>query len=409
MLKGKTILLGVTGSIAAYKAAGLASLLKKQHATVHVIMTKNACQFINPITFESLCGTKCLVDTFDRNFEFQVEHVALAKQADLVMVAPASADCIGKMACGIADDMLTTTILACKCPKLIAPAMNTRMYENPLVQDNLKKLKYYGFTIAEPAVGYLACGDTGAGKMLEPQVLLSYILREAAFEKDLKGKKVLVTAGATREAIDPVRFITNHSTGKMGYAIAKMAMLRGAEVTVISGHTEAELPMFVRNIPVSSAADMFQTVCEELHLSDGGQEGVSQQPDIIIKCAAVADYTPKETAAEKIKKKMDTELSLELARTNDILKYIGEHKSKKQFVCGFSMETENLLENSRAKLEKKNVDMIAANNLKTEGAGFGTDTNVLTLITRDRIRELPIMSKEKAAGYLLDYIIELME
>lgn len=397
MLEGKTVVLGVTGSIAAYKAASLASLLKKMHATVHVIMTKNACQFINPITFEGLCGTKCLVDTFDRNFEFKVEHVSLAKQADLVIIAPASANCIGKMANGIADDMLTTTILACQCPIIIAPAMNTRMYENRIVQENLKKLKAYDFLIAEPIVGRLACGDTGAGKMLEPEVLLQYILKEIASEKDLSGKKVLVTAGATRENIDPVRFISNHSTGKMGYAIAKMAMLRGAEVTLVSGHTQVEPPMFVRNIVVNSAEEMFQAVKEELN-----------QQDIIIKSAAVADYTPAQVATEKIKKS-SSELSLELVRTDDILKYIGEHKRRNQFVCGFSMETEHLIENSKTKLKKKKLDMIAANNLREEGAGFGTDTNIMTFITQDEVIELPILKKEEVAERLLAYIIEHMQ
>ena len=392
MLKGKTVLLGVTGSIAAYKAAMLTSLLVKQHASVHVIMTKNACQFITPVTFESLCGHKCLVDTFDRNFEFQVEHVSLAKQADAVIIAPASANVIGKLANGIADDMLTTTLLACQCPKIVAPAMNTRMYENPIVQDNLQKLRDYEFIIAEPAVGYLACGDTGAGKMLEPQELMQYILREIAREKDFTGKRVLVTAGPTCEAIDPVRYITNHSTGKMGYALAKMAMLRGAEVTLISGPTSIVSPLFVKVIPVTSAKDMFQAVKRECAAQD-----------IIIKSAAVADYTPKDTADEKLKKS-DGQMTLELARTTDILQYLGEHRGKHQFVCGFSMETEHLLENSRAKLKKKNIDMIAANSLKTEGAGFGTDTNVITLITKDSEKELPLMTKEEAADCILDEI-----
>ncbi len=394
MLKGKTIILGVTGSIAAYKAASLTSLLTKLHANVHVIMTRNACQFINPITFESLCGNKCLVDTFDRNFEFQVEHVSIAKQADLVMIAPASANVIGKMAGGIADDMLTTTVLACQCPRIVAPAMNTRMYENKILQDNLDRLRQYGFIIAEPAVGYLACGDTGAGKMLEPQVLMQYILKEAACEKDLLGKKVLVTAGPTREAIDPVRFITNHSTGKMGYAVAKMAMLRGADVTLVTGETALEPPMFTRVIRVTSAKDMFDAVVGEM-----------DSQDIIIKSAAVADYTPAATATEKMKKS-DSDMSLELVRTNDILKYIGEHKRSNQFVCGFSMETENMVENSKAKLEKKKIEMVAANNLKVEGAGFGTDTNVMTLITKDGIEELPLMSKEQMADRILDAIAE---
>lgn len=397
MLQGKTVILGVTGSIAAYKAAALASFLKKMHTNVHVIMTKNACQFINPITFEGLCGTKCLVDTFDRNFEFQVEHISLAKQADLVIVAPASANCIGKLANGIADDMLTTTIMACQCPKIVAPAMNTRMYENQIVQDNLMKLKQYDFLIAEPAVGTLACGDTGTGKMLEPDILLQYILKEIAFEKDLKGKRILVTAGATQESIDPVRFITNHSTGKMGYAIAKIANYRGADVTLIHGSTQVEPPLFVRTIAVNSAEEMFQAVRGEL-----------SEQDIIIKSAAVADYTPVQVASEKIKKS-GSELNLELVRTTDILKYIGEHKRRDQFVCGFSMETEHLIENSKAKLDKKKIEMIAANHLREEGAGFGTDTNILTLITRNEVIELPIMRKEEVAVHLLDYIAKQNE
>lgn len=394
MLKGKTVIVGVTGSIAAYKAAALTSQLVKQHADVHVIMTENACQFINPITFESLCGNKCLVDTFDRNFEFQVEHVSLAKKADVVIVAPASANVIGKMAHGIADDMLTTTILACKCPKIVAPAMNTRMYENPIVQDNMKVLESYGFIMAEPAVGYLACGDTGAGKMLEPEVLLQYVLREGACKKDLKGKKILVTAGPTREAMDPVRFITNHSTGKMGYAVAKMAMLRGAEVTLVTGHTSIDAPLFVDVIPVESAQEMFEAVVSEM-----------DKQDIIVKSAAVADYTPATVADEKMKKSGD-DLNLHLVRTQDILQYIGAHKRADQFVCGFSMETEHMLENSRAKLEKKKIEMIAANNLRVEGAGFGTDTNVMTLITKDTVQELPLMSKEETADAILDSIVE---
>lgn len=396
MLKGKTIVLGVTGSIAAYKAAMLTSLLRKMHANVHVIMTENACQFISPITFESLCGNKCLVDTFDRNFEFQVEHVSIAKKADLVIVAPASANVIGKMANGIADDMLTTTILACQCPKIIAPAMNTRMYENPIVQDNLDKLRLYNFIVAEPAVGYLACGDTGSGKMLEPEVLVQYMIKEIACEKDLQGKKLLVTAGPTREAIDPVRFITNHSTGKMGYAVAKMAMLRGADVTLITGETVIEPPMFVDVVRVTSAKDMYEAVC-----------AILEEQDIIVKSAAVADYTPQTTATEKIKKS-GSDMVLELVRTNDILKYIGENKKEHQFVCGFSMETENMIENSKAKLQKKKIDMIAANNLKVEGAGFGTDTNVMTLITKDDIQELPLLTKEETATYILDEIIKRM-
>lgn len=394
MLKKKTVLVGVTGSIAAYKAAELVSLLKKQQANVHVLMTQNACQFINPITFESLCGNKCLVDTFDRNFEFQVEHVSLAKRADVAIIAPASANVIGKMANGIADDMLTTTVLACTCPKIIAPAMNTRMYENPIVQDNLKKLERYGFVVAEPDTGYLACGDTGAGKLPDPAMLLQYILREAAFSKDFQGKKVLVTAGATQEAIDPVRYITNHSTGKMGYAVAKMAMLRGAEVTLISGQTAIEKPPFVNFVSVTSAKEMFEAVKEQV-----------LQHDIIIKSAAVADYRPKRAEQEKIKKSGDS-MTMELERTDDILQYIGEHKKEHQFVCGFSMETENLVAHAKAKLEKKNLDMIAANSLRTEGAGFGTDTNVMTFLTKDQQVELPKMSKEAVASKLLDFILE---
>ena len=395
MLQGKTVLLGVTGSIAAYKIAYLASALKKLHAQVHVLMTENATNFINPITFESLTGNKCLVDTFDRNFQFQVEHVSIAKQADVVMIAPASANVIGKLAHGIADDMLTTTIMACKCKKIISPAMNTNMYENPIVQDNLAILQHYGYEVIEPASGYLACGDTGAGKMPEPETLLEYILREVAFEKDLSGKKILVTAGPTQEAIDPVRCLTNHSSGKMGYAIAKMAMLRGAEVTLVSGPTAIEPPLFVKVVPVTSARDMFEAVT-----------GLSDQQDIIIKAAAVADYRPKQVSEDKVKKK-DDQVSIELERTDDILKYLGQHKKNGQFLCGFSMETKDMIGNSRAKLEKKNLDMVAANNLKVEGAGFQGDTNVLTLITQDEEVSLPLMSKEDAALKILDKIISL--
>ena len=395
MLQGKTVLLGVTGSIAAYKIAYLASALKKLHAQVHVLMTKNATNFINPITFESLTGNKCLVDTFDRNFQFQVEHVSIAKKADIVMIAPASANVIGKIANGLADDMLTTTVMACRCQKLFAPAMNTAMYENPIVQDNIRKLKHYGYEVITPASGYLACGDTGAGKMPEPETLLEYILRETAFEKDLSGKKVLVTAGPTQEAIDPVRCLTNHSSGKMGYAIAKMAMLRGAEVTLVSGPTAIEPPLFVKVLSVTSARDMFEAVT-----------GVSDQQDIIIKAAAVADYRPKQVSEDKVKKK-DDQVSIELERTDDILKYLGQHKKDGQFLCGFSMETKNMIGNSRAKLEKKNLDMVAANNLKVEGAGFQGDTNVLTLITQDEEVSLPLMSKEDAALKILDKIISL--
>ena len=395
MLKGKTVLLGITGSIAAYKIAYLASALHKLHADVHVLMTENATNFINPITFETLTGNKCLVDTFDRNFQFQVEHVSIAKKADVVMIAPASANVIGKIANGLADDMLTTTVMACRCQKLFAPAMNTAMYENPIVQDNIRKLKHYGYEVITPASGYLACGDTGAGKMPEPETLLEYILRETAFEKDLSGKKVLVTAGPTQEAIDPVRCLTNHSSGKMGYAIAKMAMLRGAEVTLVSGPTAIEPPLFVKVLSVTSARDMFEAVT-----------GVSDQQDIIIKAAAVADYRPKQVSEDKVKKN-DDQASIELERTDDILKYLGQHKKDGQFLCGFSMETKNMIGNSRAKLEKKNLDMVAANNLKVEGAGFQGDTNVLTLITQDEEVSLPLMSKEDAALKILDKIISL--
>ena len=393
MLEGKTVLLGVTGSIAAYKISYLASALKKQQADVHVLMTRNATNFINPITFETLTGNKCLVDTFDRNFQFQVEHVSIAKKADVVMIAPASANVIGKLAHGIADDMLTTTIMACRCKKFISPAMNTNMFENPIVQDNLKILEHYGYEVIDPAVGYLACGDTGAGKMPEPETLLNYILRECACEKDMKGLKVLVTAGPTQEAIDPVRYITNHSSGKMGYAIAKMAMLRGADVALVSGRTALTPPPFVRVVPVVTARDMYEAVTS-----------VSQEQDIIIKAAAVADYRPASVSDEKIKKK-DDDMSIALERTDDILKYLGEHKPDGQFLCGFSMETENMIGNSRVKLTRKNLDMVAANNVKMAGAGFQGDTNVLTLITQDEEVSLPLMSKEDAAGKILDKIL----
>ena len=393
MLEGKTVLLGVTGSIAAYKIAYLASALKKQQADVHVLMTRNATNFINPITFETLTGNKCLVDTFDRNFQFQVEHVSIAKKADVVMIAPASANVIGKLAHGIADDMLTTTIMACRCKKFISPAMNTNMFENPIVQDNLKILEHYGYEVIDPAVGYLACGDTGAGKMPEPETLLNYILRECACEKDMKGLKVLVTAGPTQEAIDPVRYITNHSSGKMGYAIAKMAMLRGADVALVSGRTALTPPPFVRVVPVVTARDMYEAVTS-----------VSQEQDIIIKAAAVADYRPASVSDEKIKKK-DDDMSIALERTDDILKYLGEHKPDGQFLCGFSMETENMIGNSRVKLTRKNLDMVAANNVKMAGTGFQGDTNVLTLITQDEEVSLPLMSKEDAAGKILDKIL----
>ena len=395
MLAGKTVLLCVSGSIAAYKIAYLASALKKLKADVHVLMTRNATNFINPITFETLTGNKCLVDTFDRNFEFSVEHVSLAKAADVVLVAPASANVIAKLAHGLADDMLTTTVLACTCKKIISPAMNTRMFENPITQDNLKICEHYGMEVISPASGYLACGDTGAGKMPEPEVLLQYILKEVQYEKDLKGKKILVTAGPTREAIDPVRYITNHSTGKMGYAIAKTAALRGAEVTLVSGPAEVEPPMFVNFVPVVTAKDMFEAVTSR-----------SDEMDAVIKAAAVADYRPKFVNTEKTKKK-DGDMAIELERTDDILKWLGEHKKDSQFLCGFSMETEHMLENSRANLKKKNLDMIVANNLKVAGAGFGTDTNVVTMIRENREIELPIMSKEEVAGAILDEIFEI--
>ena len=395
MLKGKTVLLGITGSIAAYKIAYLASALHKLHADVHVLMTENATNFINPITFETLTGNKCRVDTVDRNCQCQVEHVSIAKKADVVMIAPASANVIGKLANGLADDMLTTTVMACRCQKILAPAMNTAMYENPVVQDNIRKLQTYGYEVITPASGYLACGDTGAGKMPEPETLLEYILKEAAFQKDLAGKKLLVTAGPTQEAIDPVRCLTNHSSGKMGYAIAKMAMLRGAEVTLVSGPTAIEPPLFVKVVPVTSARDMFEAVT-----------GLSDEQDIIIKAAAVADYRPKQVSEDKVKKK-DDQASIELERTDDILKYLGQHKKQGQFLCGFSMETRDMLRNSRAKLEKKNLDMVAANNLKVEGAGFQGDTNVLTLITQDEEVSLPLMSKEDAALKILDKILLL--
>lgn len=394
MLRGKCILLGVTGSIAAYKAASLASRLMKLHAEVHVLMTRNAAEFINPITFETLTGNKCLIDTFDRNFQFSVEHVSIAKKADLLLIAPASANVIGKLACGIADDMLTTTAMACTCPKIISPAMNTRMFENPVVQDNLKRLAHYGWEIVQPAVGMLACKDVGAGKMPEPETLVEYVLRAAAYEKDLKGKKLLVTAGPTQEPLDPVRYLTNHSTGKMGYAIAKMAMLRGADVTLVTGKTALEPPMFVRVIPVTTAREMFEAVTKR-----------APEQDIIIKAAAVADYRPKYVSGEKIKKSGETSV-LELEKTDDILKYLGEHKCDGQFLCGFSMETEHMVENSRQKLKKKHLDMIAANNLKMAGAGFGTDTNIITLITEVGERELELMSKEDAALAILDAIAD---
>lgn len=395
MLEGKNVILGVTGSIAAYKIASLASMLKKMHCNVDVIMTKNAANFINPITFESLTGNKCIVDTFDRNFQFNVEHVSLAKKADLIMVAPASANFIGKAANGIADDMLTTTFMACRCKKIAAPAMNTNMYVNPIVQDNIKKLESYGVEIIPPETGYLACGDTGAGKMPEPEVLCNYIFREIACKKDMEGLKVCVTAGPTREAIDPVRFISNHSTGKMGYAVARNAMLRGAEVTLIAGQTSlADVP-FVNMVRVVSAKDMYDAVME--HAKDA---------DIVVKAAAVADYRPAEVSDEKIKKK-DDNMSIKLERTQDIIGELGKNKKKGQFLCGFSMETQNVLENSKEKLKKKNLDMIAANDLRARGAGFGTDTNLVTLITPSEVRSLEIMSKDEVAAGIFDYILEL--
>lgn len=397
MLKGKTVLLGVTGSIAAYKIAYLASALKKLHAQVHVLMTKNATNFINPITFETLTGNKCLVDTFDRNFQFSVEHVSIAKQADVVMIAPASANVIGKLAHGTADDMLTTTIMACKCKKIVSPAMNTNMYENPIVQDNLAILQHYGYEVIEPASGYLACGDTGAGKMPEPEMLLDYILREIAKEKDLLGRKVLVTAGPTQESIDPVRYITNHSSGKMGYALAKAAMLRGADVTLVSGPCAIEPPPFVKLVPVVTAKEMFDAVTS-----------VSFEQDIIIKAAAVADYRPANVYEDKVKKQ-EEQMSIELEKTDDILGYLGEHRLPGQFLCGFSMETQNMIGNSRAKLGKKHLDMVAANNLKVAGAGFQGDTNVLTLITQDEDVSLQLMSKEDAANVILDKILSIQK
>ena len=394
LLKGKHIVLGVTGSIAAYKIASLASMLVKKQADVTVIMTPNATNFINPITFESLTGNKCLVDTFDRNFQFQVEHVALAKLADVFLVAPASANVIAKAAHGIADDMLTTTLLACQCPKIFAPAMNTRMYENPIVQDNIEKLKGYGMEMITPSNGYLACGDTGAGKMPEPETLFEAIVKALA-PKDLAGKKVLVTAGPTQEKMDPVRYISNHSTGKMGYAVARAAMLRGADVTLVSGVTALQPPEGVKVVPVISAADMAQAV-----------KAAASEHDIIVKAAAVADYRPAVTADEKIKKK-DGGLTLSLERTEDILAWLGANRLEGQILCGFSMETEHLLENSRAKLERKKIDMIVANSLKQAGAGFGTDTNVVTLLTKQGTEELPLLSKEEVADRLLDRLMEL--
>lgn len=396
MLKGKTILLGVTGGIAAYKAAALASALVKLHATVEVIMTKNATEFITPLTFEELTGHRVMVDTFDRNFQHQVEHISLAQRTDLMIVAPATANVCAKLAHGLADDMLTTTALACRCPKLIAPAMNTNMYENPVTQDNLASLRRYGWEVIDPNSGRLACGAVGKGKLPEPEELVQYILRAIALPKDLAGKKVLVTAGPTQEAMDPVRFLTNHSSGKMGYAIAKMAMLRGAQVTLVTGPTAIAPPPFVEVISITSAQQMFEAVAAE-----------APTADFIFKAAAVADYTPSEVSDEKMKKK-DADLSIPLKRTQDILKFLGENRRDDQVICGFSMETENMIQNSRAKLEKKNVDMICANNLKQSGAGFGVDTNVITLITADNTVELPLLSKDDAANAILNKAVALL-
>ncbi len=396
MLKGKTVVLAVSGSIAAYKIATLASMLGKLHAEVHVLMTQNATNFITPITFETLTGNKCLVDTFDRNFQFNVEHVSLAKKADVVLIAPASANVIGKLANGIADDMLTTTVMACKCKKIISPAMNTQMFENPIVQDNLKKLEYYGYEVIQPAVGLLACKDVGAGKMPEPEVLLEYIKREVCYEKDLLGKNILITAGPTQEAVDPVRYLTNHSTGKMGYALAKVCSYRGANVTLVTGKTNIAKPMFVNVVDITSAKQMFDAVT-----------GAFDAQDIVIKAAAVADYRPANVSDEKVKKK-EGSMSIPLERTDDILKYLGEHKREGQFLCGFSMETQNMLENSRAKLAKKNLDMIVANNLKVPGAGFAGDTNVVTLITRTDETELPLLSKDETANRIVDKILSML-
>lgn len=394
MLKGKTVVLGVTGGIAAYKSAALTSLLVKAGAQVQVIMTEHARQFIAPLTFESLTGRRCLTDTFDRNHEYSTEHVELAKEADVVMIAPATANIIAKIAHGMADDMLTTTVLACDCPKIVAPAMNTRMYENPVTQDNMRKLEEYGMTIAHPTSGHLACGDIGKGKMLEPEELFQYILMACAFEKDMAGKHVLVTAGATQEALDPVRYITNHSSGKMGYSLAKISALRGAEVVLVSGHTALATPLFAERVSVTSAEDMFRAVTER-----------SEWADIIIKAAAVADYRPAAVSSEKIKKS-DDQMSIGLERTQDILGYLGAHKRDGQFLCGFAMETQDLLENASQKLKKKNADMIVANNLKVTGAGFAGDTNVVTLITENGAEEQELMSKEEVAGVILDKIME---
>lgn len=396
MLKGKTVLLGVSGGIAAYKAAALASALVKQHAAVEVVMTKNSTEFITPLTFEQLTGRRVMVDTFDRNFSHQVEHIALAERTDLVIVAPATANVCAKFAHGLADDMLTTTVLACRCPKLIAPAMNTNMFENPVTQDNLKLLEYYGWEIIPPASGRLACGAVGKGKLPEPEVLLDYVMRFLAMPHDLEGKRVLVTAGPTQEALDPVRYLTNHSSGKMGCAIAKMAMLRGADVTLVCGPLSVTPPAFVKTVNVVSAQDMFDAVTS-----------LAPKSDLIFKAAAVADYTPAEYNDQKMKKS-DNDLSIPLKRTQDILKYLGEHRTDGQVICGFSMETQNMIENSKRKLQSKNIDMICANNLKTEGAGFGVDTNVITVITESEVKELPLQSKESAANAILDESLKLL-
>lgn len=393
MLRGKTVVIGVTGSIAAYKMANVTSMLIKQGADVHVIMTENATKFIHPITFETLTNHKCLVETFDRNFQFHVAHVSLGQQADCMLIAPATANVIGKLAGGIADDMLTTTALAATCPKIIAPAMNTHMYQNPIVQDNLKKLEHYGYEVIDPASGRLACGDVGAGKLPDEETLVSYIHKAIAKEKDLLRKKILITAGPTREALDPVRFLSNHSTGKMGYAIAKMAMLRGAEVTLVSGPVSIQAPPFVKVLPIESAQEMFEAVKKE-----------APEQDIIIKAAAVADYRPMTIQEDKMKK-TEGDMSIPLIRTTDILKYLGEQKRENQFLCGFSMETKDMLTNSRAKLEKKHLDMIVANNVKEEGAGFALDTNKVVIITQEEEKELPLMSKEQVADQLLTEIL----
>lgn len=395
MLKGKTVLLGVTGGIAAYKAAALASALVKQHAAVEVVMTQHATEFITPLTFEQLTGRKVMVDTFDRNFVHQVEHISLAQRTDLVIIAPATANICGKLAHGLADDMLTTTVLACRCPKLIAPAMNTNMYENPVTQDNLDTLRHYGWEVIAPASGRLACGAVGPGKLPEPETLLQYVLYHLALSHDLEGKRILISAGPTQEALDPVRYLTNHSTGKMGYALARMAMLRGAEVTLVSGPVSIAPPPFVRLVPIVSAQDMFEAVTAH-----------APQSDLIFMAAAVADYTPVQYADDKIKKH-DADMQIPLKRTQDILGYLGEHRKENQIICGFSMETRDMLENSRAKLQKKRVDMICANNLKVPGAGFGVDTNVITMITQTETTELPLLSKDAAANAILDKAVSL--